>query len=60
MANKRRPRRVNQEDFNHLVRMLVMIDLQLTFGLYLGLSAPVFKAIIKRGYKVPTPIQRKV
>ncbi|CAF1096116.1 unnamed protein product [Adineta ricciae] len=24
-----------------------------------GLSAPVFKAIMKRGYKVPTPIQRK-
>jgi ATP-dependent RNA helicase DDX54/DBP10 len=25
-----------------------------------GLSPPVFKAIMKRGYKVPTPIQRKV
>ncbi|CAF3698121.1 unnamed protein product [Adineta steineri] len=24
-----------------------------------GLSAPIFKAIMKRGYKVPTPIQRK-
>ncbi|CAF3531275.1 unnamed protein product [Rotaria socialis] len=24
-----------------------------------GLSAPVFKAVVKRGYKVPTPIQRK-
>ncbi|CAF3672293.1 unnamed protein product [Rotaria sp. Silwood1] len=24
-----------------------------------GLSSPVFKAIMKRGYKVPTPIQRK-
>lgn len=26
----------------------------------LGLSYPVFKGIMKKGYKVPTPIQRKV
>ena len=26
----------------------------------LGLSPDLFKAIMKRGYKVPTPIQRKV
>ena len=26
----------------------------------MGLSFPVLKAITKRGYKVPTPIQRKV
>lgn len=26
----------------------------------MGLSFPVLKGIIKRGYKVPTPIQRKV
>lgn len=25
-----------------------------------GLSYPVFKGIMKKGYKVPTPIQRKV
>ena len=25
----------------------------------MGLSHPVFKAIIRRGYKIPTPIQRK-
>lgn len=27
---------------------------------FLGLSYPVFKGIMKKGYKVPTPIQRKV
>lgn len=26
----------------------------------LGLSYPVLKGVMKRGYKVPTPIQRKV
>lgn len=26
----------------------------------MGLSFPVLKGILKRGYKVPTPIQRKV
>lgn len=26
----------------------------------MGLSYPVLKGILKRGYKVPTPIQRKV
>jgi superfamily II DNA/RNA helicase len=26
----------------------------------MGLSYPVIKGILKRGYKVPTPIQRKV
>lgn len=26
----------------------------------MGLSYPVLKGIIKRGYKIPTPIQRKV
>ena len=26
----------------------------------LGLSLPVFKGIMKKGYRVPTPIQRKV
>ncbi len=25
-----------------------------------GLSPAIFKAVMKRGYKVPTPIQRKV
>ena len=28
--------------------------------LYLGISYAVFNAITKKGYKVPTPIQRKV
>ena len=27
---------------------------------FAGLSHPVFKGIMKKGYKVPTPIQRKV
>lgn len=31
-----------------------------TLWFILGLSEPVFKAIKKRGYKAPTPIQRKV
>lgn len=26
----------------------------------MGLSYPVLKGVLKRGYKVPTPIQRKV
>ena len=26
----------------------------------MGLSYPVIKGILKRGYKIPTPIQRKV
>lgn len=26
----------------------------------MGLSYPVLKGIVKRGYKIPTPIQRKV
>jgi ATP-dependent RNA helicase DDX54/DBP10 len=26
----------------------------------MGLSFPVLKGVLKRGYKVPTPIQRKV
>lgn len=26
----------------------------------MGLSFPVIKGVLKRGYKVPTPIQRKV
>lgn len=26
----------------------------------LGLSFPVYKGVMKKGYKVPTPIQRKV
>ena len=26
----------------------------------MGLSYPVLKGILKRGYKIPTPIQRKV
>ena len=26
----------------------------------MGLSQPVYKAIIRKGYRVPTPIQRKV
>lgn len=28
--------------------------------LALGLSLPVYKGIMKKGYRVPTPIQRKV
>lgn len=54
----KRKRRINQEDFKPSVRTRTVssvIDHR-----SLGLSAPVFKAIMKRGYKVPTPIQRKV
>lgn len=30
------------------------------FSMILGLSFPVYKGVMKKGYKVPTPIQRKV
>lgn len=33
------------------------LDIPVSFP---GLSYPVFKGIMKKGYKVPTPIQRKV
>lgn len=38
-----------------------IITLVLTvFCMILGLSFPVYKGVMKKGYKVPTPIQRKV
>lgn len=30
------------------------------FHVILGLSFPVYKGVMKKGYNVPTPIQRKV
>ena len=52
-------RRINQVDFNQWVS-LVFSSHKKTNRFLSGLSAPVFRAIMKRGYKVPTPIQRKV
>lgn len=40
-------------------RLIVLMNVNPSFSV-LGLSYPVFKGVMKKGYKVPTPIQRKV